>query len=58
MEEGSVRVVFEALDGVTEIRFLPYFLAAEPIVTWNNFSQNSICVWVHKGVLYHKEVPL
>jgi hypothetical protein len=58
MEENQIRVVFTALDGVSEIRFIKKNLESNEFLTWNNFSQKSVFVKKLNGVLYHKEVKI
>lgn len=58
MEENQKRVVFTALDDVSEIRFIDKSLEFEQFLTWNNFTEKSVLVKNVNGVLYHKEINI
>lgn len=58
MEENQKRVVFTALDDVSEIRFIDKSLEFEQFLTWNNFTQKSVLEKTINGTLYHKEIGI
>jgi hypothetical protein len=58
MEENQKRVVFTALDDVSEIRFIDKSLEFEQFLTWNNFTEKSVLVKNVNRVLYHKEINI
>ncbi len=58
MEDKQVRVIFTALDGVLEIRFISKDLKNEEFLTWNNFTQKSKLEKVVNNVAYHKEINI
>lgn len=58
MEDKQVRVIFTALDGVSEIRFISKDLKNEEFLTWNNFTQKSKLEKIVNNVAYHKEVNI
>ena len=56
--DEKIKVVFTALDNVSEIRFIDKNLGLNEFLTWNNFTQKSVLVKNVNGVLYHKEISI
>lgn len=54
----KIKVIFNALDGTSEMRFVDSSEKDSEYITWNNFTQKSKKVGVIKDAIIHEEIQM